>query len=290
MCALRSAPSARTHEADFGGSCSLAPLSLGWLADSMSTWTERVESTVGNSLQGRVAVVTGASRGIGAAVAQGFAEAGASVVGIARQRPLLEQVSQRVAATEGAFEGVVADVTDEQSLASAFETAANMFGGIDIVVANAGISPSRSDVAQAGAEEWTEVLATNVIGVASTIRVAVPYLIDRSDARIITLGSGLGQHGLPGFGVYASSKAALTRLTQVAATELARFGIAVNELIPGPVTEDADAAAQPDSGTVASVFREEWNKQPEDVVPLALYLATQPSPGPTGQTFSLMRR
>ncbi len=97
----------------------------------------------------------------------------------------------------------------------------------------------------------------------------------------------MGHRGLPGSSAYSCSKSALWMLTRVLAMELWEDNISVNELVPGPVSTDMNTAA-PGQGTSLGVS--EWTKTPEDVVPLALFLATQPDVGPTAQTYSLMRR
>jgi 3-oxoacyl-[acyl-carrier protein] reductase len=115
----------------------------------------------------------------------------------------------------------------------------------------------------------------------------VPFLKANGAGKIITIGSGLGHRGIEESSAYACAKAGLWMLTRVLAQELQRFNISVNELIPGPV----------DTGRLSDAFREqivdrlgEWVKEPDDVVDLALFIASQPDVGPTAQSFSLMRR
>jgi 3-oxoacyl-[acyl-carrier protein] reductase len=103
------------------------------------------------------------------------------------------------------------------------------------------------------------------------------------------VGSGVGHRGLPGSSAYACSKAGLWMLTRVLAQELAAYNISVNELIPGPVATDMTGAQAAQRQGVFGI-EGEWVKSPDDVVPLALFLATQPPIGPTAQSFSLMRR
>lgn len=117
---------------------------------------------------------------------------------------------------------------------------------------------------------------------------AIPYLRQRGAGKIITIGSGLGHNGRAGGSAYACAKAGVWMLTRIAAQELWRDSISVNELIPGPV-DTGPPNDEPDD-TAALLGDSEWLKRPEDVVPLALFLATQPTIGPTAQSFSLMRR
>ena len=138
-------------------------------------------------------------------------------------------------------------------------------------------------------EQWTAMVQVNLVGSYHTARAAIPYLKERGAGKIIAIGSGLGHRGRPGESAYASAKAGLSMLVRVLALELWQHNISVNELIPGPVLTERVA---PHAQVPGSVFQEdsEWIKTPEDVLPLALFLATQPSRGPTGQTYSLMRR
>ena len=121
-------------------------------------------------------------------------------------------------------------------------------------------------------------------------RAAIPYLKARGGGKIITIGSGIGHQGRVGSSAYASSKSGLWMLTRVLAQELWEHNISVNELVPGPVNTrpTADSAKRQESSVFA--IDSEWIKNPEDVAPLALFLATQPDKGPTAQSFSLIRR
>ncbi len=134
---------------------------------------------------------------------------------------------------------------------------------------------------------WRQVLEVNLIGAYSCVQAAIPHLKTRGAGKIITVGSGMGHRGLAGSSAYSCSKAGLWMLTRVLAMELWEDRISVNELIPGPVSTEMNPA-RPDGSS--SLGASEWAKAPDDVVPLALFLATQPDVGPTAQSFSLMRR
>jgi 3-oxoacyl-[acyl-carrier protein] reductase len=143
-------------------------------------------------------------------------------------------------------------------------------------------------VAESHPEVWRTTIEVNLLGAYYCAQAAIPALKQRGAGKIITVGSGIGHRGVPGSSAYACAKAGLWMLTRVLAQELWPSHISVNELIPGPVvTQRVDEpAAQRQSGLGQS----EWVKTPEEVVPLALFLATQPAIGPTAQSFSLMRR
>ena len=190
----------------------------------------------------------------------------------------------------GVATSVQADVTDYDAAVNAFGATVGEFGGVDIVVINAGGNLDHSrDVESGTPGQWTDTLQLNLVGAYHTARAAIPHLKERGAGKIITIGSGLGRRGRPGESAYASAKAGLSMLVLVLALELWQHNISVNELIPGPVLTDRVAQYARDPGTV---FQDdsEWVKTPEDVVPLALFLAIQPDKGPSGQTYSLMRR
>ena len=239
-------------------------------------------------LDGKVAVVTGAGRGIGQAIAIGYARAGAAVCCTARSDLQLEETVARIRAEGGHALAVSCDVTDLVSVQSVFERAAKAFGGVDIVVASAGSSPENKSVEESDASLWRETIDTNLIGAFHTLHAAVPHLKRRGGGHIITLGSGMGHRAAATRSAYAASKAGLWMLTRVLAQELAPHDICVNELVPGPVLTDFIKGREDQLRAIAAGG--EWMKEPEDVVPLALFIATQPVKGPTAQTFSLARR
>jgi 3-oxoacyl-[acyl-carrier protein] reductase len=163
------------------------------------------------------------------------------------------------------------------------------FGGLDILVINAGVREGGRHVEDSAPEAWGITLDVNLLGAYYCAQAAIPVLKQRGAGKIITVGSGLGHRGLAGWSAYACSKAGLWMLTRVLAQELWPYNISVNELIPGPVvTRTAESQATQRPGI--SAIESEWVKTPDDVVPLALFLATQPPIGPTAQSFSLMRR
>jgi 3-oxoacyl-[acyl-carrier protein] reductase len=242
-----------------------------------------------DQLKNKVAIVTGAGRGIGKAIALAFAQAGAAVVCAARTAGEIEQTVREIEAAGGRGLALPTDVTDLSAVERMCAVTAQTYGGIDILVINAGVSLERGTVETGDPDDWRATLEVNLFGAYNCARAAIPHLKARGGGKIITVGSGMGRRGRPGSSAYSCSKAALWMLTRVLAQELWAYNISVNELIPGPVetTMTVDPAAR--QGPAFST-ESEWIKQPEDVVPLALFLASQPTIGPTAQSFSLMRR
>jgi 3-oxoacyl-[acyl-carrier protein] reductase len=240
-------------------------------------------------LSGKVAIVTGAGRGIGKAIAHAYARAGAAVCCAARTEADLRETVQDIVASGGQGLAVPTDVTQLASVQHMVQVTVDTFGGLDILVINAGVGGDRRPVEDSHPEAWRTTLEVNLLGAYYCAQAAIPALKQRGAGKIITVGSGAGHRGFAGRSDYACSKAGLWMLTRVLAQELAPSNISVNELIPGPVvTSLTKTQAAQRQGVFA--IEGEWAKTPEEVVPLALFLATQPRIGPTAQSFSLMRR
>ena len=233
-------------------------------------------------LKGKVAVITGAGRGIGRTIALAYASAGAAVVCSARNEADIAQTAALIREAGGQAIAHAADVADYAAVTALFQRASDAFGGIDIVVANAGVALEQRRIADGDPALWRKTIDINLTGAYHTAHAAIPHLRRRGAGKIIMIGSGQGRRPNAGFSAYSCSKAGLWMLTQSLATELQEDNISVNELIPGPVRTDMtrDVAVPPG----------EWFKEPGDVVPLALFLASMPDVGPSAQSYSLMRR
>ncbi len=235
-------------------------------------------------LKGKVAIVTGAGRGIGRALATGFAAQGAAVGCAARTQAQLDDVASEISAAGGAALALPTDVTELATVEAMVAATVAEWGRLDLVVINAGSCPDVDrSIHDSVPQDWADTIAVNLTGAYYCAKAAVPQL-RRQGGHIILIGSGKGHRTAPNDSAYACSKAGAWMLVRALAEELAPERICVNELIPGPVNTDMNpaGAGQPSAA--------EWHKQPEDVLPLALFLATQPLSGPSGQSFSLMRR
>jgi 3-oxoacyl-[acyl-carrier protein] reductase len=240
-------------------------------------------------LDGKVAVVTGAGRGIGKAIAIEYGTNGAKVCCLSRSQEEIKNTADFINKNNGNAIALACDVSNYNELDEVFQKNYETYGGVDIVVINAGIDYKSKSVEESDIEEWKAIMDINLTGAYYTAKVAIPYMKKQGGGKIITIGSGLGHKGRTDNSAYSCSKAGLWMLTRVLAQELQRFNISVNELIPGPVITDMGNNSMKDSNSVFSVDGE-WIKKPEDVTSLALFMATQPLVGPTGQSFSLMRR
>ncbi|WP_019451481.1 SDR family NAD(P)-dependent oxidoreductase [Cupriavidus sp. BIS7] len=233
-------------------------------------------------LKGKVAVITGAGRGIGRTIALAYASAGAAVVCSARGEADIAQTVALIREAGGQAIAHAADVADYAEMSALFQRASDEFGGVDIVVASAGVALEQRRIADGDPELWRKTIDINLTGAYHTAHAAIAHLRRRGAGKIIMIGSGQRKRPNPGFSAYSCSKIGLWMLTQSLATELQEDNISVNELIPGPVRTDMtrDVAVPPG----------EWFKEPADVVPLALFLASMPDFGPSAQSYSLMRR
>jgi short-subunit dehydrogenase len=185
-----------------------------------------------------VTIITGASRGIGRAVAIAAAEEGASVGLIARDEADLKEV---LAATGGRGAIAVADVADPDALAAAVSALEAELGPTDVMVANAGIG-SYGHFADLGAEEAERIVRVNILGTVHALRAVVPGMIERRRGHIVTMGSIAGRLGSPFEAIYAATKFAGVGLTEALVVELEPYGVGVSMVNPGPVATDFGAA------------------------------------------------
>lgn len=240
-------------------------------------------------LSGQVALITGGGRGIGRAIALAYAQAGATVCVTARTSSEIDKVAAEISEAGGKGLAVTCDVSDRASVESMIEQTINEFGRLDILLNNAGGGLERTFVGEDDPDVWQQVVEINLLGTYFCTRAALPYLKADGGGKIINVGSGMGHQPRAKNTSYNVSKAGVWMLTRCLALELWEAGVAVNELIPGPVYTELTADVFPKNQAHPGISSE-WVKEPEDVVPLAMMLATQSDKGPTGQSFSLARR
>lgn len=241
-------------------------------------------------LSGRSALVTGGGRGIGRATAVALARHGAKVCVVARSEPELVDAVAEVESMGGVAQAVVADVKDYDDCSRAIRVAREAFSApIDIVVNNAGGGLADCPVIDSDPTEWVSQIEVNLVGVYNMCHAALPGMIDRGGGHIVNVGSGLGYSAGAGLSAYGSAKAAVAHFTRILAQEVWQHGIAVNEVIPGPVATRLTQGIF-EIGKPAAMAPSERVKSPEEVAELMLWLVGQKPDGPTAQCFSLARR
>lgn len=192
-------------------------------------------------LEGRVALVTGASSGLGAGFAQVLAGRGARVVLGARREALLVDQCAAISAAGGVALAVALDVTDEASVRAAYDAASARFGKVDVVVANAGMN-SEGAALDLDIEAFDRVMAVNIRGVFLTVREGARRMIAAgADGRIVIISSITAQSVSPGLAAYSASKAAVLQLGRVLARDWANKGVNLNILCPGYIETDLNA-------------------------------------------------
>ncbi|MEZ6188350.1 MAG: 3-oxoacyl-[acyl-carrier-protein] reductase [Planctomycetota bacterium] len=192
-------------------------------------------------LEGRVALVTGASRGIGRAIALAFAEEGADVALVATNEALLASAAEEVQGMGRRALALKVDLSDANAIKDAVDTAKKELGGLDIVVNNAGITADQLLLRHKD-EDWDRVLQVNLGGAFRVTKAAARYLMKSKAGRVINVSSVVGITGNAGQSSYAASKAGLIGFSKSVAKELASRGVTVNVIAPGFIETDMTAA------------------------------------------------
>jgi 3-oxoacyl-[acyl-carrier protein] reductase len=244
-------------------------------------------------LAGRTAIITGASLGLGAAIADQFAAEGASLVLCARNADELEAQRARLAAAHPKVRIVAqpADVAKKSEIDSLFAAASREFGRIDILVNNAGVYGPMGAIETIDWDEWVQAIAINLNGLVYCCRKAVAAMKPQHYGKIINLSGGGATNPLPGISAYAASKAAVVRFTETLALEVQEFGIDVNAVAPGALaTRLTDQLIAAGPARVGASLHERMSKlAKEGGTPLSVgaslcaYLASAESDGLTGR-------
>jgi len=237
-------------------------------------------------LEGRVALVTGASRGIGRAIAGALAKKGATVIAAARGEHAAEAVAE-ITAAGGRAEAVTLDVTDQASVDAAVSGAVARHGRLDILVNNAGITRDQL-VLRMKRDDWDAVIATNLSAAHACAQAVLKPMIKQRGGRIINVTSVVGQAGNAGQVNYAASKAGLIGLTKALALEVASRNITVNAVAPGLIETDMTKA-------ISAGAHEDWAARiplkrlgtPDDVANAVLFLASDEAAYITGHVLAV---
>ncbi len=250
-------------------------------------------------LKDRTALITGGSRGIGKAIAKGFAGEGANIFLSARGEGPLQQVSEEIREMGVKVAISAADVSDQRSVQEMVRRALKAFGRIDILVNNAGAYIPRRFM-EYSLEEFDQVIKTNLYGVFHVTQAVLPAMIDQKKGKIINIASTAGKWGSKNQSAYNASKHGVVGLTRCLALEMAPFNINVNAICPALVEETGMTDPLMDYiSQVSGMSKEEVRKdgmsrvpigrfiKPEEVAALAIYLASDESDGMTAQSLSL---
>jgi NAD(P)-dependent dehydrogenase (short-subunit alcohol dehydrogenase family) len=229
------------------------------------------------TLQGRVALITGGSKGIGRQIALTFAEAGADVALAARGADDLERTAKEVEAAGRRALAVPTDISDTAAVQHLVDRTTETFGGFDILVNNAGAAPFMSALESIRPEGFEKYFRINFLSAFHVTRAAAPTLFARSSACVLNVASVAAFIANPGLSYYGSAKAALVNLTKTLALEWASAGVRVNALAPGWIETDMNVVGRQNEAwnrqVLSSIPLGRWGR-PEDVANAALFLCS----------------
>lgn len=240
-------------------------------------------------LTGRVAIVTGAGRGLGRAIAQTLAASGASIVAASRTRSEVQSLCEEIQAAGGRSAAVVADCTDENSCDELVAQAVERMGRLDILINNAGIN-IRKPVLELTSAEFRSVLETNLFGYFYCARAAGRVLCGQNWGKVVNVSSIFGRVGMPTQAAYASSKGAIEQLTRILAIEWAPSNVQVNAIAPAYIETDLTRPLFEDPARRELITRRtpmgRWG-QPNEVTGAAVFLASSASDYITGHVVAI---
>ncbi len=251
-------------------------------------------------LEGKTAIVTGAGRGIGEAIAKRFAAEGAAVVLAARTEHEVRRVASEIEAAGGRAVAVAADVSEEAGCEKIVQVTREKFGAIHILVNNAGIYGPVLPVERISAQEWDEVMAVNLRSAFLLSRLMLPEMYERGEGTIINVTSAAAKAAFPLNSPYAASKAGMIGLTRTLAAEAARKGVRVNAISPGPVpSTKMSEQLRRGLGAIYKMSDEEMTQRmgqstlqgrpqtPDEIASAALFLVSDQASAITAQTLNV---
>lgn len=240
------------------------------------------------SLEGRTALVTGATRGIGHAIAHAFARAGARVLVNSRKSDAVDRTVAEIRAAGGVAEALAGNVSRPEELESVANAALTRYDGPDILVNNAAANPVFGPFTTVSSDAFDKIMTVNVKAPFELARRLVPAMIERKRGAVINISSIGGLAPEPGLGIYSVSKAAIISLTKVMAIELGPHGIRANVICPGFIKTDFSATLWQNEALVQDVLQRtplERLGEPNDVAQCALFLASDASAFCTGGVY-----
>jgi 3-oxoacyl-[acyl-carrier protein] reductase len=238
-------------------------------------------------LAGKVALVTGASQGIGEACARALAKAGATVVCTSRRLAAVERVAASILAEGGTAVARALDVTDPEGAASVVEEVARTLGGLHVLVNNAGITDDQLFI-RMRPEAWRKVMATNLDGVFHVTSPAARIMLKQKEGRIINITSVVGLMGNPGQANYAAAKAGIVGFTKALARELGSRNITVNAVAPGYIqTAMTEVLSEEQRQRLLSTLAIPRLGTPEDVAAVVVFLAGPGASYITGEVINV---
>jgi NAD(P)-dependent dehydrogenase (short-subunit alcohol dehydrogenase family) len=236
-------------------------------------------------------LITGAGRGIGKRLAMGFAQAGARVGLLARSQAELDLAKLEIEQAGGTALRIRADVRDLEQMNAAVERMRDTFGGLDILVAAAGVQGPVGPFLTTRQKPWNDTIETNLIGAVNSCRAALPLMVEKRHGKLILIVGGGSGHSRPNFTAYAASKAALVRFSECLADEIVDHNVQVNCISPGGaythMTDEILSAGEDRAGRReiedAQQIRVTGGVSPEKQINLALFLASERSNHITGK-------
>ncbi len=239
-------------------------------------------------LAGKVALITGASRGIGLSIAEAYAAAGAKVVLASRKQEAVDEAAEIIRRAGGEALAVAAHTGDGAAVDGLVGRAVEQFGGIDILINNAATNPHFGPFLTAEDSHWDKIFDVNVKGYFRVAKACIPVMRTRGGGKIINVASVAGLEPQPMMGVYCVSKAAVLMMTQVLAAEVAADNIQVNAIAPGFVKTKFSQVlwSTPDiHDRLVRAVPQRRMAEPEEIAGIAVYLASAASSYTTGGTF-----